>query len=92
MTARFDIDAVKAFVGDKTFARGEAYWRDGRVTIIDLNAARVRAQVSGTENHRTTVIGKGVDIGGDCSCPAFSDFGPCKHIAATALAANEGAA
>jgi uncharacterized Zn finger protein len=91
MTARFDIDAVRAFVGDKAFARGEAYWRDGLVTIIDMNAARVRAQVSGTENYRTTVTGRGADIGGDCSCPAFSDFGPCKHIAATALAANDGA-
>jgi uncharacterized Zn finger protein len=92
MIARFDIAAVKAFVGDKAFARGEAYWRDGLVTIIDINAARVRAQVSGTENYRTTVTGRGADIGGDCSCPAFSDFGPCKHIAATALAANDGAA
>lgn len=90
MTARFDLDAVKAFVGDKAFARGEAYWRDGLVTIIDMNAARVRAQVSGTENYRTTVTGRGADIGGDCSCLAFSDFGPCKHIAATALAANNG--
>lgn len=92
MTSRFDLDAVKAFVGDKAFARGEAYWRDGLVTIIDMNAARVRAQVSGTEIYRTTVTGRGADIGGDCSCPAFSDFGPCKHIAATALAANDGAA
>lgn len=92
MTVRFDLDALKAFVGDKAFARGEAYWRDGLVTIIDMNAARVRAQVSGTENYRTTVTGRGADIGGDCSCPAFSDFGPCKHIAATALAANDGAA
>lgn len=92
MTSRFDLDAVKAFVGDKAFERGEAYWRDGLVTIIDMNAARVRAQVSGTEIYRTTVTGKGADIGGDCSCPAFSDYGPCKHIAATALAANDGAA
>jgi uncharacterized Zn finger protein len=92
MTARFDIDAVRAFVGDKAFARGETYWREELVTIIDMNAARVRAQVSGTETYRTTVTGKGADIGGDCSCPAFSDFGPCKHIAATALAANDGVA
>jgi tetratricopeptide (TPR) repeat protein len=92
MTARFDLDAVKAFVGDKAFARGEAYWRDGLVTIIDMNAARVRAQVLGTDIYRTTVTGRGADIGGDCSCPAFSDFGPCKHIAATALTANDGVA
>ncbi len=92
MTVRFDLEIVKAFVGDKAFARGETYWRDGLVTIIDMNAARVRAQVSGTEIYRTTVTGRGANIGGDCSCPAFSDFGPCKHIAATALAANDAAA
>ena len=92
MTARFDIDALKAFVGDKVFARGEAYCRDGLVTIIDMNAARVRAQVSGTEIYRTSVTGKGAKIGGECSCPAFSDFGPCKHMAATALAANDAGA
>lgn len=60
------------------------------MTIIDLSAAQVREQVSGTEDYRTTVTGRGVDIGGDCSCPAFSDFGPCKHIAATALSAKDG--
>lgn len=90
MTARFDLDALKAFVGDKVFARGEAYWRDGLVTIIGMNAARVRAQVSETGTYRTIVTGKGANIGGDCSCLAFSDYGPCKHIVATALMANVG--
>ena len=31
-------------------------------------------------------------IGGDCSCPAFEDRGFCKHMVATALAANARAA
>jgi uncharacterized Zn finger protein len=26
-------------------------------------------------------------IQGRCSCPAYADFGPCKHIAATGFAA-----
>lgn len=90
MTARFDLDALKAFVGDKVFARGEPYCRDGLVTIIGMNAARVCAQVSETGTDRTIVTGKGANIGGDCSWPAFSDFGPCKHMAAAALAANNG--
>jgi len=25
-------------------------------------------------------------LSGNCTCPAFEDFGPCKHIAATAFA------
>lgn len=92
MRARFDIDALKELVGEKAFARGEAYWRDGLVTIIDIDGKRVRAEVSGTENYRTIVTGQGRVLGGECSCPAFSDYGPCKHMAAAALVANDGEA
>lgn len=91
MASRFNIDALREFFGDKVFARGETYLRDGLVAIIDADSKRIRAQVSGGEEYRTVVTGKGADIGGECSCPAFEDYGPCKHMAATALAANAGA-
>ena len=50
MIARFDIAAVKAFVGDKAFARGEAYWRDGLVTIIDVNRLRIGPRIELSPN------------------------------------------
>ncbi|MEQ1929266.1 MAG: hypothetical protein ABL957_01870 [Parvularculaceae bacterium] len=75
MRARFDIDALKEFVGEKAFARGEACWRDGLVTIIDIDGKRVRAEVSGTENYRTIVTGQGRGIGGECSLTPASPFG-----------------
>ena len=90
MQTRFDVDALREFFGDKVFARGESYWRDGVVAIIDADVRRVRAQVAGSEDYRTIVTGRGAEIGGECSCPAYEDFGPCKHMAATALAANAG--
>lgn len=90
MAPRFDIDALREFFGDKVFARGESYCRDGLVAIIDADPKRVRAQVSGSEDYRTVVTGRGADISGECSCPAFQDHVPCKHMAATALAANAG--
>ena len=52
-------------------ARGEAYYRDGRVEILDLDPSRVLAQVAGTEDYRTELTGRGEKIGGKCSCPAF---------------------
>jgi tetratricopeptide (TPR) repeat protein len=49
----------------------------------------VLAQVAGNDDYRTVLTGRGKKIGGECSCPAFTDWGFCKHMVATALAANE---
>ena len=47
------------------------------------------AQVAGSDDYRTVLTGSGNKIGGECSCPAFTDWGFCKHMVATALAANK---
>jgi len=85
---RFDIDALRDLAGDKVFARGEAYCRGGQVQILVLEPGRVLAQVAGTEDYRTELTGRGKEIDGACSCPAFEDWGFCKHMVAAALAAN----
>ena len=89
---RFDIDALRDLAGEKTFARGEAYHCDGQVVILSIDQERVLAQVAGTEDYRTVLIGRGREIAGECSCPAFEDWGFCKHMVAAALAANSAGA
>lgn len=84
----FDVDALRDLSGEKVFARGQSYYRDGQVRILDLEAHRVLAQVAGTEDYRTVLAGQGQEIDGECSCPAYEDWGFCKHMVATALAAN----
>jgi len=86
--ALFDTDALREVAGAKVFARGEAYFRAGQVEILSFEKGRVLASVAGTEDYRTVVTGKGVKIGGECSCPAFETWPICKHMVATALAAN----
>ncbi len=86
---RFDLDALRRLAGDKVFARGEAYHRDDRVEILSMGPGRVLASVSGSEDYRAVLAGSGKRIGGDCDCPAFADWGFCKHLVAVALAANE---
>jgi uncharacterized Zn finger protein len=86
---RFDIDALRELAGAKVFARGAAYHRDGQVEILSIRPGRVLAQVAGTEDYRTQLTGEGEDIDGECSCRAFEDWGFCKHMVATALAAND---
>ncbi|HKN26997.1 MAG TPA: SWIM zinc finger family protein [Roseiarcus sp.] len=85
---RFDVEALKKRVGGTVFSRGEAYQRDGRVRMLSVEPARVLAEVEGTEDYRVEVTGRGAEIGGECACPAFEERGMCKHMVATALAAN----
>jgi hypothetical protein len=86
---RFDTDALRDLAGEKVFARGNAYHHDGHVQILSLEPQRVLAEVAGTEDYRTVLTGRGKKIGGECSCPAFDDWGFCKHMVAAALAAND---
>jgi uncharacterized Zn finger protein len=85
---RFDIAALKRLAGG-AFVRGEVYHREGRVEILVIEPRRVLARVTGTEDYRVNLLGKGETIKGECTCPAFDDYGFCKHMVATALAANE---
>jgi len=85
---RFDVDALRDHAGDRAFARGEAYHRGEQVRILLIDPARIVSQVSGSEDYRTELTGRGKSIGGHCSCPAFSDYGFCKHMVAVGLAAN----
>jgi uncharacterized Zn finger protein len=85
---RFDLGALRDISGAKVFARGVAYHEDKRVEISAIDKARVRAKVAGSEIYRTELTGAGQAFSGDCSCRAFTDRGFCKHLVATALAAN----
>jgi uncharacterized Zn finger protein len=86
---RFDAEALRELAGAKVFARGMDYHRDGLVQILAIEPARVLARVQGTEEYRAVVTGRGTKIGGECSCPAFEDWGFCKHMVAVALTAND---
>lgn len=87
--SRFDVAALRKLAGDKVFERGEDYHADGQVEILSLEPKRVLAQVAGSDDYRTVLTGSGKKIGGECSCPAFTDWGFCKHMVATALTTNE---
>ena len=64
---RFDIETLRELAGERSFARGQEYYRDGSVQILSLGSKRVVAEVSGTEDYRTVLTGRGVEIDGDCS-------------------------
>jgi tetratricopeptide (TPR) repeat protein len=85
---RFDVDELRDLAGDKVFARGVAYHEDGNVEIVTFDRARVLARVMGSEVYRCELVGSGKKFSGECSCRAFEEWGFCKHLVASALAAN----
>ena len=88
---RFDIETLRNLAGETAFARGQAYLRSGHVQILEIDPKRVLAQVVGTKDYRTELTGSGKHIRGSCSCPVVTEQYFCKHMVATALAANGGA-
>jgi uncharacterized Zn finger protein len=86
--ARFDIDRLRELAGAKAFERGREYHQDDQVELLAVEPKRVLARVSGSEDYRTELNGRGKDIEGWCSCPAYTDRGFCKHMVAVGLAAN----
>src|SRR5439155_8999853 len=85
---RFDIAALRVVAGEKVFARGAAYHEDEHVEMVTIDRTSVLASVIGSEVYRCELVGMGKKFSGECSCRAFSDWGFCKHLVATALTAN----
>lgn len=66
--------------------RGLKYFLQGQVILKSVTPKTVKAQCVGTRVYKVQIKDMGNRLEAECSCPAFEDFGPCKHIAATAYA------
>ena len=86
--SRFSLAALRDAAGPAVFARGEAYHREGRVALLAVEPHEARARVSGSQVYSATLAGAGAAFEGECDCPAFEEYGFCKHLVATALAVN----
>jgi uncharacterized Zn finger protein len=84
----FAVEALRKAAGGKAFEKGEDYYEDGVVRILTVEPQRVVAKVSGSELYHCELSVRGGAVSGHCSCPAYSDWGFCKHLVATGLAAN----
>ncbi|WP_077329462.1 DEAD/DEAH box helicase [Virgibacillus siamensis] len=89
MTNFSDVNIQKLFPS-VVYRRGLEYFQNGLVNnlLYDINYNVWTASVAGTEDYfveiDTSEFDKG-SINTYCDCPAYSTFGPCKHIAAVML-------
>jgi uncharacterized Zn finger protein len=84
---RFDIDSLMDRLGDKRARRAQNYFNNGWVRVIAIEDGRALAIVTGETGklYNTEVRDDGE---GECTCPDFPLERTCKHIGATALAAD----
>ncbi len=75
--------------GEAAFARGVAYYRDGRVDELTRRGRAITALVNGSEIYQVTLKHTEKVFEGSCDCPASEGFDFCKHCVATALAYRE---
>lgn len=81
-------DFVKKWCRSTTiYQRGLSYFKKGRVIDVeyDPNEAAWSATVIGSEDYQVEIYLVQGDIDASCDCPAYTTFGPCKHIVAALL-------
>lgn len=83
--------SLRALAGDKAFQRGERYYAEGRVRIVQRSADSVAGEVSGTHVYRSSLAWEDGHISHACNCPVGDDGECCKHVVALALAAEQAA-
>ena len=83
------IDELARQFSEAVQQRGAALQRAGLVMIDEFSATSIRAVAIGTEDYDVRIDVDDRTLVLSCSCPAFDNDGPCKHLWATALVAAE---
>lgn len=80
---------LKEYGWNRSFERGEEYYRKGAVCSLIQHENRISAEVQGKRRYKANIHLSGSSLKYDCTCPAG---GFCKHLIAAALAWNNGEA
>ena len=82
-------DAIKAICNEKSYSRGQSYYRNGHVAMASMDGNGIKSVVDGTYRYSVSVSqGRGGRISCSCTCP-YDWGGACKHIVATLLHAKD---
>jgi uncharacterized Zn finger protein len=74
------------YIDEPYFSRGEEYVQQRLVKISSMSDTWIKGKIVGTNVYAVKLEYKHNELSGICSCPAFEQFGPCKHLAALGLA------
>ena len=71
--------------GPKVYARGQEYLANNRVQLHVHAPDEAIAEVMGSQPYRVELRLTATGLTADCTCPAMSDYGFCKHAVALGL-------
>ncbi len=83
---KISMEELTDFVDEIYFKRGKKIIEEGSLILKQVKVDSIIACAIGTSVYKVTLFRKKNALAGNCTCPAFIDFGPCKHLAATGLA------
>jgi superfamily II DNA or RNA helicase len=73
-----------------TKQRGRSYFVGGAVRLTEADGSHVSATVQGSQKYEVEIFVAKAFVDASCTCPFYErDFETCKHIWATALAAEQ---
>jgi hypothetical protein len=76
---------LRELAGPKVYARGEEYFANGHVQLQEHTRDEAIAEVKGSHPYRVELKLTPKGLIADCTCPAMSDHGFCKHAVALGL-------
>ena len=77
---------LKSLATARSFARGEAYFKDGRVHGLAAHEGMCTAIVRGQDDYSVTLRSTEHEINYSCDCPIGLEGEFCKHLVAVGLA------
>ena len=76
---------LRDLAGPKVYARGEEYLASDHVQLHEHTRDEAIAEVMGSQPYRVELKLTSKGLIADCTCPAMSDYGFCKHAVALGL-------
>ena len=85
LAATLTHERLRTLAGERSYARGERYARDGHVGVVAEDGGHLTAWVTGTERYRADLWVDASTITWACTCPVGTDGACCKHCVAVGL-------
>ncbi|MBB6451596.1 SNF2 family DNA or RNA helicase [Salirhabdus euzebyi] len=87
MQIRLNKKVIQERCGAVSYKKGDAFYRNGKVTVKNITTDALHATVKGTENFQVQIEKNNKEYTATCSCPSLSSYQKdCQHIAAVLIA------
>jgi non-specific serine/threonine protein kinase len=86
-----DLNNLDYYVDWNTLSRGQQYYQEGRIRIIDFDGESVTCHVRGQNGNYTVIVTAETNrkVGLSCNCPQAAKVDFCKHMVASIMTVRD---